>query len=660
MSDDRQGGGLSGDQTDVPLDEKQASPPAATPVATVTPSAGLAVVKTPSAPPPPAGVAPPPKGAIASVTAPASEGSAPEPAPVNTVEPAPKDLPTAPAAPAAAPAPAAVTGDGIHVLFSGMTSVGLVREHNEDNLVIADLGAKVRHQPGETIASTVSASGLMFAVCDGMGGAAAGEVASQMAVDFLFDDLTQAAFDGDRDTLARHLVSTVERAGKQIFDTAQADRSRRGMGTTSTVAVLLDQILFIAQVGDSRAYVLRNGALKQVTKDQSLVNQLIEAGHLTEEEAEGFEHSNVILQALGTTEKVQVDLTFVELRQGDRLMMCSDGLSGLVRADTIAETLRTIGDPIACCARLTELANEGSGHDNITIIVADFSGATLSPPQSGETAAYNQYPLLPEGVAAPSLPATGGEAARAPGRADAAPARAGAGLWWAMGMVAILLGVGLAWWWEGRQETVPEAAPEQIPTVAPDPGSALGIPQQLPEPELVPAHISTDAETGLLVIDGEPRGPIAVGAPRDLDLAPGSYRVELQIEGSVAVSQVVAVESGRPLDVELRLPTGETGAQERNDEVAPEPVVPVIRRPRPGPAEAPSPQPVTKAAPVAPAAAPTPPTPATTPTAPVSAPRATASPRPTVTTAPTPTPPVSAPSNDVAAPAKRALPANPF
>ena len=109
------------------------------------------------------------------------------------------------------------------------------------------------------------------------------------------------------------------------------------MGTTATVAVLVDKVLFLAEVGDSRALPPARGQLKQVTKDQSLVNQLIEAGQLTEDEAEAFEHSNIILQALGTSETVQVDLTFVELRRGDRLMMCSDGLSGLVHAETLRE-----------------------------------------------------------------------------------------------------------------------------------------------------------------------------------------------------------------------------------------------------------------------------------------------------------------------------------
>ena len=121
-----------------------------------------------------------------------------------------------------------------------------------------------------------------------------------------------------RDELARRLVRAIEAAGLRIFQEAKLDRTRRGMGTTVTAAALVDDHLFFAQVGDSRGYLLRQGNLVQLTRDQSLVNQLIEAGQLTEEEAETFEHNNIILQALGTADTVQVDLTFCELRKGDK------------------------------------------------------------------------------------------------------------------------------------------------------------------------------------------------------------------------------------------------------------------------------------------------------------------------------------------------------
>jgi protein phosphatase len=169
----------------------------------------------------------------------------------------------------------------------------------------------------------------------------------------------------------------------------------------------VDSRLFVAQVGDSRAYILRGGRLVQVSRDQSLVNQLIEAGQLTEEEAETFEHNNIILQALGTAETVQVDLTFVDLRQGDVLLLCSDGLSGMIRSDEIREVLSTIPEPLDACRELTERANRAGGHDNITVIVARFEGPSLPDSEGASDLVYQKY-ALPESTGpepAPRAPA---------------------------------------------------------------------------------------------------------------------------------------------------------------------------------------------------------------------------------------------------------------
>ena len=229
-----------------------------------------------------------------------------------------------------------------------------------------------------------------------------------MAVDTLFETLRGDGPANDRDSFARRLVASVEEAGARIFSAAKQDRTRRGMGTTATVAGLIDKVLFVGQVGDSRCYILRNGRLSLITKDQSLVNQLIEAGQLTEDEAEAFEHSNIILQALGTTEQVAVDLTFVELRRGDRVLLCSDGLCGLVHDDAIREEMACVGPLPQLAERLVDLANAAGGHDNVTCIVADFDGQGLEPPAEGEVPFYQQYPL-PRGAderpaAGPTLP----------------------------------------------------------------------------------------------------------------------------------------------------------------------------------------------------------------------------------------------------------------
>lgn len=289
------------------------------------------------------------------------------------------------------------SSSGIRVRLFGRTDVGQIREHNEDNFLVADLTRKSRSLMESDRSQGVAERGTVLGVCDGMGGAAAGEVASQLAVDIIYEKLAQGDTPRNHDDLARRLVTAVEEAGGRIFGEARADRTRRGMGTTATIAALLDGRLFVAQVGDSRAYVLRGDKFVQVSRDQSLVNQLIEAGQLTEEEAETFEHNNIILQALGTAETVQVDLTYVDLRLGDTLLVCSDGLSGMVRADEMREVLLSHREPFDACKELVDRANRAGGHDNITVIVAVFEGA-LPPAGPGDVLAYQKY-ALPEAPA---------------------------------------------------------------------------------------------------------------------------------------------------------------------------------------------------------------------------------------------------------------------
>jgi len=320
--------------------------------------------------------------------------------------------PVSPVPPAAAPnasaesessmpvAPAA-SAEGVRIQLFARTDVGQVREHNEDNFLVADLTKRSRGLLEANRATAIGRQGAIFAVCDGMGGAAAGEIASQLAVDIVYERLVDGLGDGPvkRDDLARRLVRAVESAGLRIFQEAKADRSRRGMGTTVTAAALVDEILFFAQVGDSRAYILRGDTLVQLTRDQSLVNQLIEAGQLTEEEAETFEHNNIILQALGTSDTVQVDLTYAELRKGDILLLCSDGLSGMLRFEEIREVVSSGQEPLEICKSLTERANAAGGHDNITVVIVAFDGDRLKERQvDGDPLKYRKYVLADETV----------------------------------------------------------------------------------------------------------------------------------------------------------------------------------------------------------------------------------------------------------------------
>jgi PPM family protein phosphatase len=292
----------------------------------------------------------------------------------------------------------------IRVSLFGKTDVGQIREHNEDNFVAADLSQGRRLEFVDNREFDIPSGGLLLGVCDGMGGAAAGEVASQLAVDLLFNWLSQANAREPED-LAHHLVQAVEGAGRKIYQEARSDRTRRGMGTTSTVGALLSERLYLGQVGDSRAYILRNEVLTQVTRDQSLVNQLIEAGQLTVEEAETFEHNNIILQALGTAETVQVDLTIVDLRAGDTLLLCSDGLSGMVKDAELRNILAAASDPKTACERLIDRANAAGGHDNITVVVATFTGPGLRQAGPDDLVKYTKHALQPRVEEAPPVTA---------------------------------------------------------------------------------------------------------------------------------------------------------------------------------------------------------------------------------------------------------------
>jgi PPM family protein phosphatase len=449
----------------------------------------------------------------------------------------------------------------ITVKVVGRTDVGLVREHNEDNYLLADLATGSR-EPASF--HEVPASGLLFAVCDGMGGAAAGEVASQMAVDTLYEMMRRGGTPEDRDALARALVRSVEEAGARIFESARADRSKRGMGTTSTVAALMDKTLFVGQVGDSRAYVLRAGELKQITKDQSLVNQLIEAGQLTEDEAEAFEHSNIILQALGTTEQVSVDLTFLDLRQGDRLLMCSDGLSGLVHGDVIREVLSECSALEECCERLIELAKAGGGHDNITVILAEFGGPGLAAPQPTDLAGYQQYPLPLDNtarglvpnthsdvptLAPPSVRPNGDEAELAREPTSAAPSTGITGRLFVFAILVVGVAAALYFWMDARERRARRlAAQHEAEVVA------------VPEPQIarVDVVVQTDVEGGELLVDGRSQGT-ASDAGWTLELVPGLHQLQARVggeAGSVIASSSLTVVEGKPASVFLSLPAG--------------------------------------------------------------------------------------------------------
>lgn len=269
----------------------------------------------------------------------------------------------------------------IKITAFGKTDVGLIREHNEDNFLLANVETGLRTSgPEDNLAFDLGPKGALFLVCDGMGGAAAGEVASTMAVDSISSDM-ETAGKTSCEGFARSLRRAIEAANEKINVQSRVNQNERGMGTTCTAVGLVDRTLVVGQIGDSRCYVLRGGHLVQITKDQSLAWQLIEAGAMTVEEAKSFEHANIILQALGVQERVDVVLSSVPLCRGDVVLVSSDGLHGPVSDEEMRDILLAEPDPRLACDALIAKALEREGPDNISVVVARFEGDGLPLPE---------------------------------------------------------------------------------------------------------------------------------------------------------------------------------------------------------------------------------------------------------------------------------------
>jgi protein phosphatase len=273
----------------------------------------------------------------------------------------------------------------VEIEISARTDVGCVRESNEDAWLVADLSAGRRGLHAEVEKHVIGARGTLLAVCDGMGGAAAGEIASSLATDVLFDEMKAGPESGgDRAVMARLLRRAVRAANLRVHDESRKVRGRRGMGTTLSAGFAWGGVLVLAQVGDSRAYLWRAGQLTQLTRDQSVVSALVQAGRLSADEAKGFIGANVILQALGVDDDVEVSLSLAELRQGDVLLICSDGLTGPIGDDGVREQLAAHAEMGEATRALVMAARDAGGPDNITVVLARFSGEGLPEPGSQE------------------------------------------------------------------------------------------------------------------------------------------------------------------------------------------------------------------------------------------------------------------------------------
>lgn len=249
------------------------------------------------------------------------------------------------------------------ILAHGLSDKGLSRTHNEDSFFAdKDLG--------------------LFVVADGMGGHSAGEVASRMAVEALSGYIRKSCAgvkpligrsDSGRSDASNQLVSGIRLANQIVCEAAKNNPSWKGMGTTIVAALADRNRMSIAHAGDSRAYLVRSGKISQLTDDHSVVAEQVRKGLISKEEAEVSENRNLITRALGSDEALEIDVTEIIIMDGDRLLLCSDGLSTMVADDEVLMIIASDNAPESACARLVDEANNNGGRDNITAVAAYFA-----------------------------------------------------------------------------------------------------------------------------------------------------------------------------------------------------------------------------------------------------------------------------------------------
>lgn len=272
--------------------------------------------------------------------------------------------------------------------------MGRVRKNNEDNFVVCNLttgevglGASLRRH-------VLGPRGTLFMVADGMGGEASGEVASQLCSvtvpKRLYDNL-KTVNQVSETNFVLMLREAIEYANQIIYQKAAGNLNYKGMGTTTTAAALFGSHLFIAQVGDSRAYLVRNQSVVQLTRDQTFLNYLADIGAELPADPEKDSRKSILTQAVGTSESVDVKVTVARVCQGDQIMICSDGLYNMAKLDEIQRITAGHEDLTVKCKALIASANQGGGTDNITVILAEFSGPGLPAPPSAGDVVFKEF-----------------------------------------------------------------------------------------------------------------------------------------------------------------------------------------------------------------------------------------------------------------------------
>ena len=249
------------------------------------------------------------------------------------------------------------------IIAAGKTDLGKVRENNEDNFAIEE---KIN----------------LFIVADGMGGHASGQVASKMAVDIVKERMAYA-FDNNKiehfasqdyahSKYANYLASCIKIANQAIFEAGQQYPQNKGMGTTIVAALVTNNNLIVAHVGDSRLYLIRNRDINPLTTDHSVVMEQVKKGLISLEEAGKSDIQNILTRALGIDKTVEVDILEMPLNNSDYFLLCTDGLLKMVTDSQILETIQALKDPGPICEKLVNMANDAGGKDNVTVIVANI------------------------------------------------------------------------------------------------------------------------------------------------------------------------------------------------------------------------------------------------------------------------------------------------
>ncbi len=360
----------------------------------------------------------------------------------------------------------------MNVSAAAKTDLGQ-RPNNEDHYAIVDTRRRGMRADGALI------------IADGMGGRSFGEQASHEAVEAVEETLAEmldVAREGEV-VVSDVLASALRKANSRVYELARADEDRKGMGTTCVVAVVEGERLYVAHAGDSRAYLLQDGALRQLTSDHSYVAEQVRAGAISEEGARRSRFRNIITRAVGIEPAIEAEVTESEVRPGDTLLLCTDGLSNMVDEEALARTLAQASSPQAAADRLIQLAGKNGGKDNITAVVARLQAGTrtlrmqaadLKRPRSDRA----------EGIegAAEAVPE---EAVTSPLMA-AAPPRRGSPLWPVLAVLFLLAGAGLSYALAHRM------AQDGYRFQAAPPFAVRPVPPAPPRPP-DPAHVSYDS-----------------------------------------------------------------------------------------------------------------------------------------------------------------------